>query len=161
MMAPITRKVELSIDVECPPSAVFAAIVDLPNYNNWLPQSDVFRGTTEISDTPIRTGTKYTEHSSQGTRYGEVRELNEAERHVVFHQPMKLKPNVLGLELDVVVDMVAKEKEGGGCHLEREIRLQIPVLLGLAAGVVARKFEVESWRTMEVLKAFLEKTEAK
>jgi uncharacterized protein YndB with AHSA1/START domain len=136
-MAPVSRKVNLSIEIQRPPPIVFATLVDLPNYGSWLPQSGVFKGTTEVSDTPIRTGTKYIEHSPQGTRYGEVQALEEAERHVVFHQPMKLKPFILGLELDVVVEMFAKDREGDGCLLEREIRLQIPSILSLGASTIA------------------------
>ena len=158
-MAPSIRTVQLSIDIQCPPDKVFAAVVDLPSYNEWLPKSDSFQGTTEFSETPVRTGTKYVEHSALGTRYGEVQKLDEAGHHVIFYQPMKMKPFFLGMELDITVNMNVLPADGDGSVLKREVRVQIPALLGLGGGVIEKKFEVESWRTMEVLKAYLEKNE--
>jgi hypothetical protein len=155
-MSAASRTINLSIEINAPPSVVFAALIDLPSYNSWLPHSDVFKGTTEVSDTPLRKGSTYIERSPQGVRNGDIPELDEAGRHVVFHQPMKLKPAVLGLELDIHVDMRAGEKEGGGCLLTRQIRLKIPFVLGLAGGLVAKQFETESLRTLEALKAYLE-----
>jgi uncharacterized protein YndB with AHSA1/START domain len=157
-MAPVNRKVNLSIPIQSPPDRIFAMITDLPNYNNWLPHSDVFKGTTQVSETPVRTGTRYEEHSPSGTRFGEVQLLDTQNRHVVFHQPMKLKPFVLGLGLDVTVDMTVKNDENGGCVLDREVRLGIPTVMGLLSGVVLKQFKDESWRTMEQLKAFAEST---
>lgn len=159
-MAPVHRKIQLALDINAPPADVFAAIVDLPSYNTWLPQSGVFKGTTEVSESPVKAGTKYQEHSPSGTRYGEVQLLDSEQRHVVFHQPMKLTPSVLGLELDVTVDMIVRDSEGGGCRLEREIRLGLPPLLRLAPGLVEKQFREESWRTMLILKEHLESKKA-
>jgi uncharacterized protein YndB with AHSA1/START domain len=151
------RTINLTLDIDSPPSTIFAALIDLPSYNQWLPQSGVFKGTTEVSETPVRTGTRYEEHSPAGTRYGEVVELDAQARHVVFHQPMKLRPYALGLSLDVTVDMVVLDRDGGGATLNREIRLGIPAVLAVAHGIIADQFRVESLRTMQVLKEFLEK----
>ena len=158
-MAPLIRTVHLSIDIQSPPDKVFAAVIDLPKYNAWLPKSTSFQGTTEFSETPPREGTKYEEHSSQGIRYGEIQKLDEAERHVIFHQPMKMKPLFLGVELDITVDMIATPADGNGCVLRREIHIQMPALLGLGAGLIVKQFEGESLRTMKFLKAYLEKEE--
>lgn len=158
-MAPTSRHVNMSIDIDCSPASAFTAICDLPGYNKWLCHSGVFKGTTEISDNPIRPGTKYKEQSPSGTRYGEVVHLDESGGHVVFHQPHTLTPAILGIKVDVIVDMVIREREVGLTTLDREVRLGIPTGLGLAAGYIESLFRAESLRMMEQLQVFLEEDE--
>ena len=162
---PADRTINLTLDISAPADAVFGALIDLPGYNSWLPQSGVFKGTTEVSDTPLKTGSTYVEHSPSGTRFGEAEEVDFEGRHVVFHQPMKLRPFVLGIELDVTVDMRVTELEQDGvrsprCRLDRQIRLGIPLPLRLVAGTVEKQFRDESWRTMQLLKEHLEAKQA-
>lgn len=156
MTAPGTRKVKLTLEYSVSAATVFAAVVDLAGYDAWLPQSGVYKGTTSVSDAPLKTGSTYVEQSPSGTRHGEVRELDFGERHVLFHQPMRLRPYALGIEIDVLVDMRVVEVGGEGCRLEREVTLGFPLPLRLAAGMVERQFRDESWRTMERLKDYLE-----
>jgi uncharacterized protein YndB with AHSA1/START domain len=151
------KTISVNLDVASPPATVFATITDLPGYNTWLPKSMAFKGTTEVSETPIKTGTTYVEHSPAGTRYGEVLELDEAAHRVIFHQPMKLRPNFLGLEMDIIVDMTVKAKKDGGSTLLREVRLDLPAAFAVVSGPVLKQFRDESLRTMQRLKEFLEK----
>ena len=150
---------------------VFTTLTDLPNYGDWLCESGPFKGTTKISDTPIRKGSTYVEVEPKGTRVGEVLELVDAvdgdegkrERKVVFYQPMQLKPEILGLALDILVTMVVRpqprqdgDQGGSGSVLEREIRLGIPLVMIPLTGWVAGQFREESWRAMMALKKYLE-----
>lgn len=83
----------------------------------------------------------------------------EEGRKVTFHQPMSLKPYFLGLVLDVSVDMVLKEGEGGTTVLERDVKLGYPVALRPFERLVDEEFRRESWRTMELLKKHVESLE--
>jgi hypothetical protein len=50
---------DFTIDTARPAEQVFALIADLPNYHRWLPPSDLYGKTTQVSDTPVTLGTSY------------------------------------------------------------------------------------------------------
>jgi hypothetical protein len=175
-MGPTLRVVELEIHIAAEPARVFETVVDIEKYNSWLPHSDVFNGTTHLSDHPAKKGTKYEEHSKFGVRHGEIGkimseihsgithadpqtsvELDRTTKHVVFQQPHTLFPALLGLVIGVTVDMtVVDDSAGIGCTLKREVRLSIPWGLSIAGGQLEKFFKDESWRVMERLKECLE-----
>ena len=161
-MTPVVRTIRVSTAIAAHPDTVFALIIDLPGYNNWLPHSTAYKGTTEVSDTPITIGSKYVERSPAGTRYGEVFQLDHAQRHVAFKQPMRL---ALGLEIQIRVDMkvsqIGKGSDAGtgieSCVVDRTVRLEFPWYMSPVAGVVAGQFEVEIKRTMSEMRNYLER----
>jgi hypothetical protein len=155
-MTPTTRTISLSTPIAADPSRAFAVIIDLAGYNTWLPQSDAFKGTTDITDDPIKVGTRYTEPSPNGTRYGRVTELDTARRHVRFHQPMMARPEILGLEIDIQVDMRIDEGPNGGCVLERETIIGFPWVMTPLVGYITAQFETEIRRVVQVFKEHLE-----
>lgn len=155
----INRTTNLSIDINGPPTEVFSVLCDLRGYSTWLPQNGNYKGTVEVSDGPVKTGTKYMEYAPNGTRHGEVLGLDETAGHVIFHQPHTFKPAFLGLVLDITVDEIVKEKEGGGSVLERQLRIGIPLAMGMLAGWVVNELSSESMRTIRMLKEHIEKSE--
>ena len=148
--------IHLTIPIHAPRTRVFNAITDLPSYSNWLPQSSAFKGTTEISESPARLGTTYIEQGPAGVRKGEIIEF-EAPTKVTFHQPMTLKPAALGLILDVRVEMTLTEDMEGITVLQRDITLGYPWPLWPFKAVIANEFRRESWRTLELLKGYVER----
>jgi hypothetical protein len=155
----MANTINLSITIAGTKAQVFNTITDLPSYNTWLPQSHSFNGTTTFippPPAPIALGTKYIEPSVLGTRYGEVIEFN-APNKVVFSQPMTLTPAFLGLILGVKVQMEVKDDSTvGHVVVERTVNLEIPWSLRFMGGLIARPFRVESWRTMEAMKKYIE-----
>lgn len=169
-----THTITLTSTIAAPASTVFRTITRIDRYSDWLPPSTVFQGTTQISHNPIRPGTTYIESGPSGTRYGEVLELvddeegdddkgvegsrsgGESERKVVFHQPMRLRPEWMGLVIDVLVGMTVTGRGEGGCRVDREIRLAVPLLLRPVGAWMVGQFRVESERAMGALKVFLE-----
>ena len=147
--------IHLAITIAAPRSKVFAALIDLPAYSTWLPQSSAFKGTTSVSEAPVKLGTTYLESSPSGLRKGEVVEF-EQDSEVTFHQPMTMKPYFLGVVIDVRVELVLKDNEAGGTVLERDVKLAYPAILRPFKGLVEGEFRKESWRTMELLKAHVE-----
>lgn len=154
-----TRVIAVSTPIAADPSAVFALIVDLPGYNKWLPSSPAFKGTTTVSETPVRVGTTYVEESPAGTRRGKVVALDNDARHVRFAQPMDMKPRFLGIKLDIIVDMKVLDEGEGGSVVEREVTLVFPWIMALAVGFVTKQFDVEIRRTMAIMKGHLESRE--
>ena len=47
---------------------IFDPIADMPNYGRWLPVSEAFGGTTEVSPYPVRPGTTYLDAGPAGQR---------------------------------------------------------------------------------------------
>lgn len=133
---------------------VFAVIIDLPEYNRWLPESRAFKGTTEVSTNPVRLGTTYIERSPDGVRYGQVTEFEEPTK-VTFHHPMTLKPHFLGITIDVTVS-IAIRQEDAVSHVDRVVSIDIPASLWLIQSVVIKAFRKESGRTLATLKSYVE-----
>lgn len=159
MASKITRVISVSTPIAAAPSTVFALIIDLPGYNTWLPSSSAFKGTTSISETPIQVGTTYVEQGPAGTRYGKVVALDNEARHVRFAQPMGLKPEFLGIQFDIAVDMKVNNGEEDGSVVEREVTLVFPWIMGLAVGYITKQFDTEIRRTMAIMKGHLESRE--
>ena len=152
-----------SITVNAPAKEVFTIIADLPTYHNWLPESTAFKGTTQVSHNPVKLGTTYHEPGPAGTRKGEVVEFEPPAAgkagKITFKQPMSMKPYVLGMVLDVKVEMtVTEEIEDGAVKtkLNRDVHLSYPWALWALKPLVDNEFKKESWRTLESLKAYAE-----
>jgi hypothetical protein len=54
--------------IEGSPETIFDPIADMPNYGRWLPGSEAFGGTTEVSPYPVRLGTTYLDAGPAGQR---------------------------------------------------------------------------------------------
>jgi uncharacterized protein YndB with AHSA1/START domain len=153
---PTPIPIHLQITITSPPPLVFSTLTSLTTYSTWLPPSSSFKGTTQVSETPVKLGTTYLEPGPAGIRKGEIVEFEEPSK-VTFHQPMSLKPYWAGLVIDVRVEMKLKEIEGGGgTLLERDVFLIYPWVLWPFKVFIDREFRTESWRTMEALKRYLE-----
>jgi uncharacterized protein YndB with AHSA1/START domain len=143
----------LVIEVDAPAERVFDVLVDLRGYGRWLGPSGEYAGTTEISSDPVTVGTTYVEPSRSGVRRGTVTEL-DAPTHVVFHQPMTMRPRLFG-----VIDIEAAytvTTTTGTTRVERVVRVGLPWQLKPVAPLVLARFRRESRRTVQALKAFVE-----
>jgi uncharacterized protein YndB with AHSA1/START domain len=138
-------------DVARPVETVFDALVDLPGYGKWLDSSSAYAGTTEVSTDPVAAGTTYTERSPSGTRHGTVSEFDRPSL-VTFHQPMTMRPRLLGV-IDIHVSYTLAPTPTG-THVTRVVRLTLPWQLRLAQPLVLHQFDSESRRTMDALAAF-------
>jgi len=58
--------------IEGSPETIIDLIADMPNYGRWLPVSEAFGGTTEVSPYPVRPGTTYLDAGPAGQRPGSV-----------------------------------------------------------------------------------------
>ena len=145
--------VQLLFEADVPASAetVFDTIVDLRGYGRWLSSSSAYPGTTEISTDPIATGTSYVERGPSGVRNGTVTELERPAR-VTFHQPMTMRPRLLGV-IDIHVTYTLAPTPAG-VHLTRLVTLRIGWPLRLLQPLVLRQFRRESRRTMDALATF-------
>src|ERR1700689_1859233 len=84
------------------PEFIFSLIADMPNYGSWLPGSEAFGGTTEVSPYPVRLGTTYLDAGPAGQRPGSVTGYDRP-KSIAFHPPMLLKRGPLTANIDVQI----------------------------------------------------------
>jgi hypothetical protein len=128
---------------------VFALLSDLRGYDTWLPRSPAFHGTDDISEGPIREGTRYVEPGPLGTRFGVVTRI-EAPCRLDFEQPMVLRPRFLGrIGIRLFHTIAGRE---GIIHLTRRLELVPEGPIRFVRPFVVRSFVRENERMMAVLK---------
>jgi uncharacterized protein YndB with AHSA1/START domain len=86
--------------IEGSPETIFDLIADMPNYGRWLPGSEAFGGTTEVSPYPVRLGTTYLDAGPAGKRPGSITGYAPP-NYIAFHHTMLLKQGPLTANIDV------------------------------------------------------------
>ena len=147
--------ISVTTDINAPAQKVFDVVTDLQSYSEWLPDSTTFKGTTEVSDTPVKLGTTYVESSPGGVRSGKVLEFERPSK-VVFHQPMKLNPASKGLVIDIKVEVTLKEKGEGTTTVERNVYMGYPEPLQERKAIFDKGASEEGARVMDLLKKRVE-----
>jgi uncharacterized protein YndB with AHSA1/START domain len=148
-------KISYTIDINAPSQKVFDVITDLQSYAQWLPDSTAFKGTTEVSESPVKLGTTYIEASPSGIRNGKVIEFSPPSK-VVFHQPMTLNPASDGVVVDIKVEVILKEQRKGVATVERNVYLGLPESLLPLKEAFDKGASEEGVRTMNLLKERVE-----
>ncbi len=138
------------------PDTIFALIADMPNYHRWLPGSDAFGGTTEVSPYPVRLGTTYLDAGPAGQRPGSVTEYDPP-HHIGFHHTMLLKRGPLTANIDVRIRYTL-EAADGVTHVIRALDLAIdmPGVFKVAEPLIRQGFRKENQRIMAELKRYVE-----
>jgi len=77
--------IEIIRHIDVPIGEVFARLIDLPGYSEWLPEESFSRRSEFTSDDPVGVGTTYIDRTKGGAYLGEITELEESSR-VVFRQ---------------------------------------------------------------------------
>ena len=141
-------------DIRASAELVFSLLVELREYDRWLPRSAAFKGTTEISAGPIAVGTTYIERGPLGIRRGRLIELERPAR-LNFEQPMTLRPRFFGA---IGIRVFHTLTPGtGSVHLLRRIELSPRGLVKLAMPLVVNAFRAENERMIGILKEFAER----
>jgi uncharacterized protein YndB with AHSA1/START domain len=142
--------------IEGSPETIFDLIADMPNYGRWLPGSEAFGGTTEVSPYPVRLGTNYLDAGPAGQRPGSVTEYDPPKR-IGFHHTMLLKKGPLTANIDVHVRYTLEPEEGATCVIrDLDLIIQIPGLLRFAEPLVVYVFRKENVRILAEMKRFVE-----
>jgi uncharacterized protein YndB with AHSA1/START domain len=145
-------RIFLETELPGPVEHIFDTIADLRGYDRWLSSSSAFKGTTEISPGPLAVGTTYVETAPNGVRRGTVVEFDPPTQ-VTFHQPMTMKPSLLGV-IDIHVGYTLTPTETG-VRVSRLTTVELGWPLRLLQPVVLRQFRREGRRTMAALEKFV------
>jgi len=97
-----------STEINCPAEDVFNLIADLAHYSQWLPPSNTYAETLDISESPVKVGSTYVDKNRLNTTYGDVPECAPYSR-IVFHQATK-RP---GLDITATYDLTPTSGQSG------------------------------------------------
>jgi hypothetical protein len=138
------------------PEVIFDLVADMPNYDCWLPGSDSFGGTTQVTPYPVQLGTTYLDGGPLGMRPGAVTEFDPP-RRLGFHHTMDLRKGPLRGNADIHI-LYTLERVNVGTHIIRrlDMAIDIPGLMRLAEPLVVRAFRKENLRIMDELKRYVE-----
>jgi uncharacterized protein YndB with AHSA1/START domain len=143
-------EIRFETDMQCPAEKIFDVIIDFRGQGRWLTKTAAFRGTTNISSSPVTLGATSREPSPFGMRHGTVTEF-ERPTKITFHQPMAMALH------SGTVDVTVRYTLAPGAlstHVQRLVTLGIPGPLKLLEPLLVRKFRAEQRRTLLALKAY-------
>lgn len=138
------------------PETIFDLLADMPNYRRWLPGSQAFGVTKDVSPYPVRLGTTYLDGGPAGERPGSVTEYDPP-KHIGFHQTMLIKRGPLTAQVDVRI-LYTLEPAEGATNVKRalDLTIEIPGFLKVAEPLVAAAFRKENVRVLAELKRYVE-----
>jgi carbon monoxide dehydrogenase subunit G len=139
--------------INAPPQAVFDRLADFAHYDDWLPPSNLFKTHMEITDNPVRQGTKYVDNGLQG----EVT-ICQPPQNLTFHQMTKLKLLGFipaGFEITIAYQLKA---DGVGTALTRDVTIQTSGAVKLLQSRLVKSIAAENQRILAALKAACEKS---
>lgn len=142
--------------IEGSPERIFNLVADMPNYGRWLPESDAFGGTTEVTPYPVRLGTTYLDAGPAGERPGSVTEFDPP-KHIGFHHTMLLKRGPLTADIDVHIRYTLEPNERGTLVIrELDLGIRMPGIMKVALPAVLYAFRKENVRMLSALKRYVE-----
>jgi hypothetical protein len=142
--------------VEGPPELIFDLIADMPNYGRWLPGSNAFGGTTQVTPYPVQLGSTYLDAGPAGKRPGLVTEFARP-RHIGFHHTMLIRRWPIRADIEVDIRYTFEPVEGGTSVVRAlDLRIEMPAWIRWAEPFVLRAFRKENERIMMELKRSVE-----
>src|SRR5271155_5263875 len=139
-----TSQPRFTARIEGSPAVIFELVADMPNYGRWLPGSQAFGGTTEVSPYPVRLGTTYLDAGPAGQRPGSVTAY-EPPKHIAFHHTMLLQQGPLTANIDVHVRYTLEPVEAGTLIVrDLDLAIQTRGLMKIAEPLVLYAFRKEN-----------------
>jgi len=154
---PMSRvRLQFSSQIAGPPEVIFDLIADMPNYRRWLPDSDAFGGTVDVTPYPVRLGTTYLD-AGPVEKPGEVTEFDPP-RHIGFHHTVQVRQPLLKTDIDARIRYTLTPRDGGtSVNRELDLGMNLPALYRLATPFIVRAFRKENLRTLACLKRYVER----
>lgn len=148
-------QLHFEITINRPPAAVFELIADFNSYPHWLNPSQLYKGLMEITENPVKLGTRYTDKGTSTVMQGSVI-VYEPPTRISFHQETHYQLLGLPAGLGVIIDYTLR---GGGnsTYLQRDVKVETHGLLKLAHPIIISSIRTENERILQAMKAALEK----
>jgi uncharacterized protein YndB with AHSA1/START domain len=147
-------QLHFEITINRPSPVVFELIADFKGYNRWLNSSQLFEGLMEITENPVKLGTRYTDKGTSTVMQGSVT-VYEPPTRISFHQETHYQLLGLPAGLGVTIDYTLR---GGGnsTYLQRDVKVETHGLLKLAHPIIINSIRAENERILQAMKATLE-----
>src|SRR5262249_52046051 len=133
---------------------VFALITDFNGYSRWLGGSSLYNTTTNITENPVKLGTRYTDHGKLSVMHGSVTAY-EPPNHITFTQKTTLAIGTLTLDIHYQLSA-----QGMNTRVGRTVDLHGTGVGKLTELVLPSIMRPEEMRVLEAMKAYLEKGNA-
>ena len=151
-----TARMQFTSQIAGAPGVIFDLIADLPNYGRWLPDTDVFGGTVNVTPYPVRLGTTYLD-AGPVEKPGKVTEFDPP-KHIGFHHTILVRKALLKTDIDARIRYTLTPNDGGTFVLrELDLLMNLPTLYKLASPLILGSFRKENVRTLACLKRYVEK----
>jgi uncharacterized protein YndB with AHSA1/START domain len=151
-----SARIQFTSQVAGPPEVIFDLVADMPNYGRWLPDSDVFSGTVDVTPYPVRLGTIYLD-AGPVEKPGNVTEFDPP-KHISFHHTVLVRQPLLKTDIDARIRYTLTPKDGGTFVLrELDLVMNLPTIYKLASPFILRSFRKENVRTLACLKQYVER----
>jgi uncharacterized protein YndB with AHSA1/START domain len=144
-------QIEYKTNINRPIAEVFARLVDIDGYPDWLPTSRIFLDCKQTSPGPVQVGTTFIDKTPAGTFTGAVVQFEKPTK-VVFHNRLSW----LGLPVLETFPGYHLEQTKPGTTVRHFGHGQCFGLFKLLAGHVAKLAREERRRTLYALKETLE-----
>jgi uncharacterized protein YndB with AHSA1/START domain len=106
-----SSQLRFTTQIAGPTETIFDLVADMPNYRRWLPDSDVFGGTVDVTPYPVRLGTTYLD-AGPVEKPGTVTEFDPP-RHIGFHHTILVRRAPLNTDIDARIRYTFAPNEGG------------------------------------------------
>jgi hypothetical protein len=151
-----TARMQFTSQIAGAPEVIFDLIADMPNYGRWLPDTDVFGGTVNVTPYPVRLGTTYLD-AGPVEKPGKVTEFDPP-KHIGFHHTVLVRQALLKTDIDARIRYTLTPNDGGTFVLrELDLLMNLPTLYKLASPFILWSFRRENVRTLACLKQYAEK----
>jgi uncharacterized protein YndB with AHSA1/START domain len=142
---------DFTTDIARPATEVFAVIADLSSYHRWLRPSNLYVGTTRVSEVPTSLGTTYVDRSRQAILRGRVTQFRPPEL-IAFQQVTRSPLGRLAVDIEYRL-----EEQGSSTRVYRTTSPHLSGLLTLIGPMLLRSIRNENLRTLAAMKQYLER----
>jgi hypothetical protein len=151
-----TSHLQSTAQIEGRPEAIFSMIAEMRKAGRWLPCSEAFGGTTEVSPFLARLGTIFLDEGPAGQSTVSVTEYDPP-KYIAFHHTVLRTLCTRTIEIDVHIRYTIEPAERSTCVIrDMDLTIQIPGLLKVLKPFVTALFRKQNVRMLKSLKRFIE-----
>ena len=134
---------------------IYKLLIDLQGYRSWLPSSEMYSETCDISESPAKVGTTYRDQGKASVMQGRVIELEPGQR-ITFAQEMKRKIAGIPSRLEIRACYTLKSSGEFSTQVTRELTIKAQGIFLLLQPLLLGGIRKENERIMQRLKWYLE-----
>jgi uncharacterized protein YndB with AHSA1/START domain len=148
-----------SATVDAPPATLFKLLSDLPNYADWLPESEQF-DRTEAEPYPVRLGTRYHDGKPDepGKSWWGCVTGFQPTGSIDFHHTITVKQvrATVDVHIHYSIELADEQQERTKVNRWLVLDFAMPIVFRPLRRAITSAFDKENLRTMAAVKQFAE-----